>query len=35
MLHFAAKGDSLWIGELLLSKGVDINSIDVNYQIIY
>ena len=32
-LHIAAEKDSLKIGELLISKGADINSIDVIYQI--
>ena len=26
MLHYAAMGNSLWIGELLISKGADINA---------
>ena len=26
MLHYAAIGNSLWIGELLISKGADINA---------
>ena len=29
MLHYAAKGNSLWIVELLISKGADINAIDI------
>ena len=28
MLHYAAMGNSLWIGELLISKGADINAKD-------
>ena len=32
MLHYAAMGNSLWIGELLISKGADINAKDINYQ---
>ena len=32
MLHFAAMGNSLWIGELLISKGADINAKDIIYQ---
>ena len=31
MLHFAAFGNSLWIGEILISKGADINAIDIIY----
>ena len=27
-------GNSLWIGEVLISKGADINAIDIIYQII-
>ena len=34
MLHFAAMGNSLWIGELLISKGADINAKDIHYQYI-
>ena len=26
MLHYAAMGNSLWIGELLISKGADLNA---------
>ena len=33
-LHFAAQKDSIKIGELLISKGADINAIDIIYQII-
>ena len=29
MLHYAAMGNSLWIGEVLISKGADINAIDI------
>ena len=32
-LHFAAEKDSIQIGELLISKRADINSIDIIYQI--
>ena len=32
-LHFAASKDSNKIGELLISKGADINAIDIIYQI--
>ena len=32
-LHYAAKKDSIKIGELLLSKGADINIKDIIYQI--
>ena len=31
MLHYAAMGNSLWMGELLLSIGVDINAKDIIY----
>ena len=31
-LHYAAKGDLVKIGELLISKGADINSKDIIYQ---
>ena len=31
MLHCAAKENSLWIGELLISKGADINAKDIIY----
>ena len=31
MLHYAAMGNSLWIGELLISKGADINAKDFIY----
>ena len=33
-LHIAAENDSNKIGELLISKGADINAIDIIYQII-
>ena len=32
-LHFAAENDSIKIGELLISKGADINAKDIIYQI--
>ena len=32
MLHMAAMGNSIWIVELLISKGADINAKDINYQ---
>ena len=32
-LHYAAGNDSIKIGELLISKGADINAIDIIYQI--
>ena len=32
-LHYAAEKDSITIGELLISKGADINAIDIIYQI--
>ena len=32
-LHYAADRDSIKIGELLISKGADINAIDIIYQI--
>ena len=32
-LHFPVKYDSTKIGELLISKGADINAIDIIYQI--
>ena len=32
-LHFAAEKDSIKIGELLISKGADINAKDIIYQI--
>ena len=32
-LHFAAEKDSFKIGELLISKGADINEKDIIYQI--
>ena len=31
MLHYAARGNSLWLAELLISKGVDVNGIDILY----
>ena len=31
MLHYASKGNSLWIGELLISKGADINAKNIIY----
>ena len=31
MLHYAAMGNSLWIGELLISKGADTNAKDIIY----
>ena len=31
-LHIAAMNDSIKIGELLISKGADINAKDINYQ---
>ena len=31
MLHNAAIGNSLWLGEVLISKGADINAIDIIY----
>ena len=31
-LHYAAENDSFKIGELLISKGADINAIDIIYQ---
>ena len=35
MLHYAAEGNSLWLGEILISKEIDINAKDNNiYQII-
>ena len=33
-LHIAAEQDSYKIGELLISKGADINATDIIYQII-
>ena len=33
-LHIAAEKDSIKIGELLISKGADINAKDIIYQII-
>ena len=30
MLHYAAKGNSSWIGEILISKGLDINAKDIH-----
>ena len=32
-LHYVALNDSIRIGELLISKGVDINAKDIIYQI--
>ena len=34
MLHYAAMGNSLWIGEVLISKGADINKKNIIYLII-
>ena len=31
MLHYAAMGNSLWIGAVLISKGADINAKDIIY----
>ena len=31
-LHYAAQNNSKEIGELLISKGADINAKDINYQ---
>ena len=31
MLHCASKGNSLWIGEVLISKGAKINAKDIIY----
>ena len=31
MLHYAAIGNSLWIVELLMTKGADINAKDIIY----
>ena len=31
MLHFATVGNSLWMGKLLISKGTNINAIDIIY----
>ena len=31
MLHNASIGNSLWIGEILISKGADINAKDIIY----
>ena len=31
MLHYAALGNSLWIGEVLISKGADINAKAIIY----
>ena len=31
MLHFATMGNSLWIGETLISKGANINAKDISY----
>ena len=31
MLHSAAMGNSMWIGELLISKGADVNAKDIIY----
>ena len=31
MLHYAAMGNSLWITEILISKGAAINSITIIY----
>ena len=32
MLHYAAKGNAIWMGTKLLSRGVDIDAIDIIYQ---
>ena len=32
MLHYAARGNSLWMIELQISKGADINAIDLKFQ---
>ena len=32
MLHYAAMGNSKEIGEILISKGADINAKNINYQ---
>ena len=32
MLHYASLGNSLWIGELLISKGANINAVDNSSQ---
>ena len=34
MLHCAARGNSLWIGEILIRKGANINAITIIYQIL-
>ena len=31
MLHYASMGNSAWIGEILISKGADINAIAIIY----
>ena len=31
LLHYVALGNSLWIGEILISKGADINAKDIIY----
>ena len=31
MLHYASKGNSLWLQELLISKGADINVKEILY----
>ena len=33
LLHYTAENDSIKIGELLISKGADINAKDIIYQI--
>jgi len=34
MLHFAAMGSLIWIVELLITQGANINAKDIIYQII-
>ena len=31
MLHYASMGNSMWIGELLIAKGADINAVAIIY----